>query len=663
MEMKRKAIGVLVAMAATAPAIVTPKLVTPAQAQAAAPAEYPDVPRGHWAYDAINKLSQAGIIEGMPDGTYMGNKAMTRYEFAVAVARILAKIPTGPGGIGPQGERGPQGLPGTPGAQGAVGPRGEQGPPGAPGRDGTPANLAEYIKRAEVNDLIAALRTEFSNELARLRARVDDHETRIAAIENRKPAPPKTTMGLSLLHRVGNNAAILSTASAGSALPGLARGRQVANFNNGFGGAAPVIPGRTIPTRRGRVGETKFSYTDFELRLTDRISDRISASAALRSISNTQEDDWAGDLGGGLYLREAYAAADLSDKRVFLVKNLSAVLGRHHNKIAQGLLYDNDLSPTDQAHLMGSIGPVKLSAFLGSNDNQNLVGSITGNGRAVNPYLDSGAVFYLDGPGIPIGQRGSIVGFPTAIGVGPVANTEGNESAVRAAVDVFNLGGKPVSVGFTKLASGVNAQEGYGADLTLSLFKRRVGFEWVTQQRAFNGARRGNDPSAYNLTVPVLKTKVLDLDVAYGSAENDFEYFVASSANPFARTWGEAVWDRPLALGAPLINGQAFAGGTGNALPRYVAAKRAFDVSGTVRVPISFLRRTPIDFRWYNAYGKAPAFGGNAAQTVDLGAVWSVGTTLNVTPGLDVELKYGRYDVRGPVPTIHYVRLGANVNF
>jgi hypothetical protein len=33
-----------------------------------------DVPRGHWAYNALNTLSQAGILEGLPDGTYAGNK-------------------------------------------------------------------------------------------------------------------------------------------------------------------------------------------------------------------------------------------------------------------------------------------------------------------------------------------------------------------------------------------------------------------------------------------------------------------------------------------------------------------------------------------------------------------------------------------------------------
>lgn len=53
--------------------------------------EYPDVPQGHWAYEVLYRLSAEGIIEGLPAGNYGGQKAMTRYEFAVAMARLLDK--------------------------------------------------------------------------------------------------------------------------------------------------------------------------------------------------------------------------------------------------------------------------------------------------------------------------------------------------------------------------------------------------------------------------------------------------------------------------------------------------------------------------------------------------------------------------------------------
>ncbi|PJB78852.1 MAG: S-layer protein, partial [Armatimonadetes bacterium CG_4_9_14_3_um_filter_58_7] len=50
---------------------------------------FADVPFDHWAYEAIRELSDAGILEGFPDGTYRGQQPMTRYEFAVAISRIM----------------------------------------------------------------------------------------------------------------------------------------------------------------------------------------------------------------------------------------------------------------------------------------------------------------------------------------------------------------------------------------------------------------------------------------------------------------------------------------------------------------------------------------------------------------------------------------------
>ncbi|MBP2664993.1 MAG: S-layer protein [Firmicutes bacterium] len=49
-----------------------------------------DVPAKHWAYDSINKLAQAGAISGYGDGTYQGDKTLTRYEVATIVAKAMA---------------------------------------------------------------------------------------------------------------------------------------------------------------------------------------------------------------------------------------------------------------------------------------------------------------------------------------------------------------------------------------------------------------------------------------------------------------------------------------------------------------------------------------------------------------------------------------------
>src|SRR5712691_4183415 len=53
---------------------------------------FADVPTDHWAYDAVNELASRGIVNGYPDGTFGGKRALTRYEFAVAIQRMLQDV-------------------------------------------------------------------------------------------------------------------------------------------------------------------------------------------------------------------------------------------------------------------------------------------------------------------------------------------------------------------------------------------------------------------------------------------------------------------------------------------------------------------------------------------------------------------------------------------
>ena len=52
---------------------------------------FSDVPRDHWAYDAVTQLAADGVIEGYGDGTYRGDRNITRYEMAQMVAKAMAK--------------------------------------------------------------------------------------------------------------------------------------------------------------------------------------------------------------------------------------------------------------------------------------------------------------------------------------------------------------------------------------------------------------------------------------------------------------------------------------------------------------------------------------------------------------------------------------------
>ena len=52
---------------------------------------FSEVPAGHWAYQAVTSLAESGIVEGYGDGTYRGERQITRYEMAQMIAKALAR--------------------------------------------------------------------------------------------------------------------------------------------------------------------------------------------------------------------------------------------------------------------------------------------------------------------------------------------------------------------------------------------------------------------------------------------------------------------------------------------------------------------------------------------------------------------------------------------
>lgn len=128
--------------------------------------EFPDVPADHWAYQAVNELLNAGIVQGYPDGTYGGKRAMTRYEFAEAVAKAIPYIE----------QKVKAGIPGAT-AAGAV-------------------DLSGYAKKEDLanfvtKDQLAALQKlvdEFRDELAALGVDVEALRRDVAALNERVTA-------------------------------------------------------------------------------------------------------------------------------------------------------------------------------------------------------------------------------------------------------------------------------------------------------------------------------------------------------------------------------------------------------------------------------------------------------------------------------------------
>lgn len=80
MKMNKRIVKVAVTTAMVA-SIAVPAFANP----------FSDVPAKHWAYDAVSKLSQAGIVDGYSDNTFKGDKTVTRYEMAQIVAKAMTK--------------------------------------------------------------------------------------------------------------------------------------------------------------------------------------------------------------------------------------------------------------------------------------------------------------------------------------------------------------------------------------------------------------------------------------------------------------------------------------------------------------------------------------------------------------------------------------------
>ena len=78
--MRRLVLGIAAALLAAG-------MLAPAHAST-----FSDVPTDHWAYEAIDYLQQMGLVEGYPDNTFKGDRPFTRYEMAMAIARVFTKL-------------------------------------------------------------------------------------------------------------------------------------------------------------------------------------------------------------------------------------------------------------------------------------------------------------------------------------------------------------------------------------------------------------------------------------------------------------------------------------------------------------------------------------------------------------------------------------------
>ena len=269
------------------------------------------VPFDHWAYDAVQQLVDKGIIIGYPDGTFKGDRAMTRYEFAMAISRLLDVIPqAGEGKIGPQGPQGPAGPAGAAGAAGAAGPA---GPAGAAGPAG-PQGPQGVVDEAKIAALVNRLCDEFKNELKDLRGDVDALTDDVADLADRVTYLEEQAKGPKVFGWIDYRMALTSGEFGDCGL----------SFDNTTDNMTAMVglQGKITDDLSGRIA--------LKVRDTDSPVEYATTSFPMSAYLN---DYWEEKL----YLDEAVLVAN---SRFLLPATWS--FGRQYQSYAMGLLVDNE---------------------------------------------------------------------------------------------------------------------------------------------------------------------------------------------------------------------------------------------------------------------------------------------------------------------------------
>ena len=324
----------------------------------AASGPFADVPTDHWAYQSVDTLQKAGIVIGYPDGTYGGRRPMTRYEFAVAIARLLAQMNPG-------------------------------------------------VKEGD----LTALRTDLENQIAGNTAAIDALKALVAGFQ-----PELDRLGVdvaantarldALEARLGRDEGILGAVKREQdrikitgALDIIARGDLSTKSNGVY---QPFVDKNGIVTGgNNRLFEESDVYHNFDLMLTGRVGGdatafiRANFSNYLAAVGNTAAIGYGTDNFGftgqdvnpgtltaaastQATLREAYVDAPVKlgsrSGASFDIGRIPVQFSKYTLKEVDADVYTNlyetdsgDI-PVDGGKLAFQTGPVRLAAFAGKND-------------------------------------------------------------------------------------------------------------------------------------------------------------------------------------------------------------------------------------------------------------------------------------------------------
>lgn len=525
---------------------------------------FTDVPAGHWAAQALADLADAGVIEGLPGvSRYDGDRPMTRYEAAVALARLLSAVEQLPGMPasatleqirnliltdpdvqarlrGPVGATGVAGTPGAPGAPGVgngqtgpVGQPGKEGPPGPAGPAGstgagfTPQQVADLNRLLqEFGPEIAAIR----NDVATLRTQMNDVEARI----------PPLRVSINGGYRFG-------LYGTGINLP--ANSGTSADHATIYGAVLTPAPG-TDPDNtlaKDALKGSRFGVYLVDVNIDGAITEAVAAHATLRAITpvdvscnpfglglpyNATPDSFDGQnsyFGGttwadSVQLWDWYAKVTTS----MLGNDITATAGRFSRTINQGLLIDTSAQPLTGLALDSGRGNVRFGV----------------NGSTIDRGVSA------EDPRGPQDLFGSAY-----LGLG-----QGD----------WNITG-------SYLASGVGGQTGWGLGMNGKILGRRIFGEFAQLLDDYNGNSLDDDNNGYVIGINLLEnTKGLSLSAKYGDIEPNFRPALSqlrpySAVNAYDIDW----IDRPLYLSPDNVT-KGFEGNISYVLGSWTAQGRVY---------------------------------------------------------------------------------------
>lgn len=606
--------------------LMVPVLAIPVSAQVAG--SFADVPVDHWAYDAVQQLAEAGIIEGYPpDFTFRGQQAMSRYEMAIAIARagdwVQQQIDQKIADVGLFDPTKYYTKTDVDQKIADVNKKIDDIEVIGVDMDAIRKELGDALLTPEQRALLNRLQTEFAPELRRINNTLQDFDDWRVEVEDwiaNVPPPPKILLSGDLRWRFGTYGDEIKLTG------------EVESYPIGPLATIGDLP-FVISGLKDAYKAPKFSSTRVRMIASGDVNENLSVKLVAFSdprsnitrpmYLNSDEDDlyivspniWYSD---GLMATMRFDEAHATFKTSALVP-LTATVGRQYFKCGMGLLVDNNQHSFNAAKVVW-----------GEPTGWNLTG--------IAGLFEREA---FDGQGADLfGTMG-----------------QDGYDAWRLAVPF----GGYTTLAVNWLGSGFASETGFSADIAGRIFGFDYSVEYAKLADNAAGLDIQDDDTAYVASVDLVDSASVKLNAKYGLVEPYYALCVDPATGTLGGGWSRvpviigpalgldtAIWNLPLSALHPYASVAAdYVDWVDRPLflsPSNVA--KGWEIM--VELPNLLGSNSPLTVRYYDGKAYNPGWIDGipgAPKWRDADRVWTVSLTRNIAENVDWTLLYGRREV------------------